>query len=142
VTGPEAQSFFDAYARAFTAKDVEAVADQWSFPCLITQQTGAFPFADRAAFTKNTSALQSFYDRQGVALALARVDKVNPLYEGVAAVTVYYTLSNSDAEPIAGWLTTYILRRGKDLVWRASYAVADGEITAWAERGTPLGAKH
>ena len=72
MTLTEAQSRFDAYARAFAANDVERIADMWSFPCLISQQTGDFLFRDRASFVKNTTGLQGFYDRQGVNAAGAR----------------------------------------------------------------------
>jgi ketosteroid isomerase-like protein len=139
VTVAEAQSHFDAYARAFTAKDVGAIADGWSFPCLITQQTGDFLFNDRDAFVKNTKALQGFYDRQGVALASAKVNAVGAQYDGLASVDVQYTLSDASDEPIAAWETTYILRRDADGQWRARFAIADGEVNAWAARGTPLG---
>ena len=142
MTLTEAQSHFDAYARAFAANDVERIADMWSFPCLISQQTGDFLFRDRASFVKNTTGLQGFYDRQGVNAAGARVDAVRTPHPGITEVDVHYTLGKSPAEQIVDWQTTYVLRQDADGQWRARFAIADGEVTAWAARGTPMRAKN
>jgi ketosteroid isomerase-like protein len=142
MTHSEAQAFFDDYAAAFSARDMDAIADAWTYPCLITQSTGAFAFADRASFHKNITTLDGFYARQGVAKASGTVRHVTVPHDGVAIVEVDYELSTISGARIIAWPTTYTLRRDKSGAWKACFAIADGEIAAWAARGTPLGAKN
>lgn len=134
----EAQSFFDLYGDAFTRKDHETLADQWIFPCYITQQIGPAYFKDRESFVKNLGHLSAFYDAQGVAVAKGTVTEARAKYDGVIEALVDYTLNDAKNETIAAWLTTYVLRRTDD-GWKACFAIADGEIDAWAARGTPIG---
>jgi len=142
VTLAQAQCFFDAYAAAFSARDMDAIADAWSYPCLISQSTGAFAFANRDSFHKNVSSLDGFYVRQGVAKASGTVRQVAEPHDGVAIVEIDYELSDVNGARIIAWPTTYTLRRNKTGAWKACFAIADGEVAAWAARGTPLGAEN
>jgi ketosteroid isomerase-like protein len=142
VTLAQAQSFFDAYAAAFSARDMDAIVDAWTYPCLITQRAASFAFPDRDSFRKNVSSLDGFYVRQGVAKASGTVRQVAEPHDGVAVVEVDYELADASGQRIVAWPTTYTLRRNKTGAWKACFAIADGEVAAWAARGTPLGGKN
>ncbi|MEI6419032.1 MAG: hypothetical protein WCO82_08195 [Sphingomonadales bacterium] len=133
----EVQAFFTAYAAAFIRQDSAALAAAWSFPALISGP-GAALACDEAIFRRNTDALFDFYTRQGVADARASVQEVAVLAPGVVLSHTHYAMLASDGSTIAAWDTQYLLRdRGQGL--RAFAAVSDGEVAAWAARGTPLG---
>ena len=138
----EAQTFFQSYAAAFTRKDMDAIAGMWRYPCYITDQRGGAAFKDLSAFRKNLDRLSGFYDAQGVAGAKANVREANSDDEGVARIVVDYELTDADEKTIIAWSTFYVLRKTDSGEWKACFAIADGEMNAWADRGTPLGGKH
>jgi hypothetical protein len=137
MTHAQVQDFFTVYAAAFMRQDSAALAAAWSFPALISGP-GAALACDEAVFRRNVDGLFGFYDRQGVAGASATVEAVHPLSPGVVLSHTHYVMLSADGAPIAAWDTQYLLRdRGNGL--RAFAAVSDGEVAAWAARGTPLG---
>ncbi len=135
----EVQAFFTAYAAAFVRQDSAALAAAWAFPALISGP-GANLACDEAVFRRNVDALFGFYDRQGVADARATVTGVETFAPGVVLSHTHYAMLAGDGGTIAAWDTQYLLRdRGQGL--RAFAAVSDGEVAAWAARGTPLGGR-
>ncbi len=142
MTLTQAQSHFDAYAGAFARRDMGAIAAMWQYPCFISDPNGGAAFRDADAFRRNLDRLSGFYDAQGVAHADARVQTANTDFDGVAQVRVDYRLADANGQTIIAWPTDYVLRRGGDGAWKACFAIADGEVAAWAARGTPLGAKN
>lgn len=133
----EVAAFYESYAHAFSAYDAKAVSAHWSFPAVIAGAARTVTFtAD--AFDANTEALFGFYRRQGVARATAEVLAVDEAFPGVALARVRYRMLDADGGDIIDFESRYQLRRTKD-GWRAATAIADGELTAWAARGTPLG---
>ena len=139
MTRDEVQSFFTAYAAAFVRQDSAALAAAWSFPALISGPGGALA-CDETVFRRNVDGLFAFYARQGVAGAVASVKGIEPLGPSVILSHTHYAMLAADGGTIAAWDTQYLLRdRGEGL--RAFAAVSDGEVAAWAARGTPLGGK-
>jgi hypothetical protein len=133
------QAFFTAYAAAFIRQDGAALAAAWAFPSLISGP-GASLACDEAVFRRNVDGLFGFYARQGVADARATVKAVEVLAPGVVLSHTHYAMLAADGSTIAAWDTQYLLRdRGQGL--RAFDAVSDGEVAAWAARGTPLGGR-
>lgn len=114
------------------------LADQWIYPCYVTHQLGAANFRNRESFINNLHNLSAFYDTQGVAIAKGNVAETCSRYNGVIEALVDYELCDENEKTIAAWPTTYVLRCTDD-GWKACFAIADGEIDAWAARGTPLG---
>ena len=137
MTDEAVQSFFDSYVDAFNRNDVDAVMKQWTFPATISIPA-ATHVLDGAAFQKNTQALCDFYRRQGMVEARKRVSSIHHLGPNVANVTTEDVLYDADGKPIASWQHGYVLRETDGRI-HALMAVADGEIEAWAARGTPLG---
>jgi hypothetical protein len=131
--------FYARYADAFMRQDTDALVAAWSFPAAITGPTGNKMF-DAMAFRRNVEALFGFYQRQDVAKATADVAAMHPLGDGVVLGQIDYAMFTAAGAPVAAWQTPYLLRdAGAGL--KAFAAVADGEIAAWAARGTPLGSR-
>ena len=65
------------------------------------------------------------------------IDLLN-LNAGAVSMTVQDRMLDTNRQELAGWQAAYVLQRF-DGAWRAVAAVADGEVDAWAARGTPLG---
>ena len=95
-------------------------------------------FASQSDFDANTSALLSFYEAQGVKRADRSLIDILLLNGDTVAITVADTMRAEDGSAIVDWRAAYVLQRvGED--WKAIMAVADGELAAWRQRGTPLG---
>lgn len=127
-----------SYVTAFEANDAEAIAAHWTFPALTTQAGRSFTFKSAEHFAKNTELLLGFYKAQAVASVERRVVDLLQMSAGAVSMTVQDCMLDADGVEIASWQAAYVLQR-VDTAWKAVAAVADGEVDAWAARGTPLG---
>lgn len=126
-----------SYVAAFSTFDVPAIARHWTFPATVVLWGKPGLLADADAFITNTERLCGFYRAQGVAMAERSVREVLLLAPGSAAIQVDDVMRDSSGTQITGWSAGYLLcETGEG--WRACSAVADGEMDAWATRGTPL----
>ncbi|MGD9981937.1 MAG: hypothetical protein AB7H66_08805 [Hyphomonadaceae bacterium] len=132
----EAEAFVASYVDAFTRWDVDAACAHWAGGGLFLMPAGNAAL-DASAFRDNVAKLMDFYRRQHVAHPDAKLVSCAELFPGLAEVRVTYRLFDSAAAEIVAWEHIYLLRKTKR--WFAVLAVADGEIAAWAARGTPLG---
>ncbi len=133
----EIAAFFLRYSEAFTRFDADAVNALWVYPALFVSH--AFTTSlDQAGFATNTTGLMAFYRRQGMVRADAQVIDTELLFSGVAKARVAYRVIDAADAIIAEWEHVYLLRDAGE-GWRVCAALADGEVAAWAERGTPLG---
>jgi hypothetical protein len=137
MTMLEAQDFFTAYAKAFTAMDVDEVCARWSYPAFMAAR-GKQATLDEAAFRTNTVALCDFYRAQGVARAEKRVLELVRLTETTSTVRTADTLFDAKGDLVAAWEHVYLLTETPVGV-RVAVALPDGELAAWRSRGTPLG---
>lgn len=133
------QAVFDAYADAFMRQDVDALTASWAFPALISGPAGALA-CDEALFRRNLLAMFGFYDRQSVAKTTAKVTSVRPLAETVVLAEIDYAMATADDAPIVQFDTAYLLRMAGGALLKVA-AISDGEVAAWAARGTPLGSR-
>ena len=127
-----------SYVRAFEAYDADAIAAHWTYPSLTTQAGRSFAFKSDEHFSKNTSRLLGFYKAQDVRRVVRHIVDAQAINLDTARMTVSDEMLNSADEPLAEWQATYIMQRVDD-AWKAVMAIADGEVEAWAARGTPLG---
>ena len=127
-----------SYVTAFESYDAEAIASHWTFPALTTQAGRSFTFKSAEHFAKNTGLLLGFYKAQGVHSVERRVIDLLNMSAGAVSMTVQDRMLDNNGQEIAGWQAAYVLQR-VDGAWKAVAAVADGEVDAWAARGTPLG---
>lgn len=127
-----------SYVTAFSAYDAAGIEAHWAFPALIIHDGARTPFKSAEHFTRNTSALLSFYERQGVAQAERKLISCMSMGDGAASIVVHDRMLNSTGGEIVTWQAAYVLQR-IDGDWRAVFAIADGEKAAWNKRGTPLG---
>jgi len=132
----EIEAFFADYVDAFARWDVDAVCALWA-PVSLFVMPHANAAMDAAAFRDNGVKLLDFYRRQGVARPEGRLLSCAELFPGVAEARMAYRLFDAAGAEIVAWEHVYMLRKADH--WRAVLAVADGEIAAWAARGTPLG---
>ena len=135
---PELEAWCGSYVAAFSAYDAEAIGSHWTFPALITQSGRSIAFKSVEQFNKNTSALLGFYKAQNVEMAVRRVLNHLPMNDETVAMTVADEMLDPDGSVIVSWQAAYVLQR-VDGSWKAVMALADGEVSAWATRGTPLG---
>jgi len=134
----ELSEWCQSYVTAFSAYDVSGIEDHWAFPALIIHGRTRMVFKSAEHFSRNTSALLSFYKRQGVVRADRKLVSCLMMNSDVAAMTVSDRMIDAAEQEIVSWRAAYVLQR-IDGGWRAVSAVADGEGAAWKARGTPLG---
>jgi len=127
-----------SYVKAFSSYDPQAIAAHWTFPALILSSGRSIGFKSAEQFTKNTDALLGFYKVHKVDRALRSLVDCMLLNEETVSITVDDQMVEADGSVIVSWQAAYVLQR-LDGEWRAVCALADGELAAWAERGTPLG---
>ena len=137
MTAEAIHAYFRDYVGAFSRGDVDAVVGLWRFPATISTRERTVAF-DEPGFRKNVEALCSFYRRQGMAEARKTVSASLHLAPNVASVTTEDSLLDGTGNLIAAWSHGYLLREDEDGI-HAIAAIADGEVEAWAARGTPLG---
>ena len=127
-----------SYVMAFESYDAEAIASHWTFPALTTQAGRSFTFKSAEHFAKNTGLLLVFYKAQAVQSVERRVVDHLQMSTGAVSMTVQDRMLDASGQEITTWQAAYVLQR-VDGAWKAVAAVADGEVDAWASRGTPLG---
>lgn len=132
------ETWCETYITAFERFDASAIAEHWAFPALTTQAGRSFAFKSAEHFATNTEKLLGFYKRQGVASVEREVLSHYVMGENAVAMTVADKMRNSAGNVLAGWQAAYVMQRTES-VWRAVAAIADGEVAAWAARGTPFG---
>ena len=135
----ELEAWCASYVAAFERSDATAITEHWAFPAITTQAGQSFAFKSSEHFEKNTQRLLGFHQRQGVATVHRRVLNHLEMSAHAVAMTVADDMRDASGATLASWQAAYVLQytQGK---WRAIAAIADGEVAAWAERGTPLGA--
>ena len=131
-------AFFQAYAAAFSAFDVDAIADLWEYPAYLTAEDRSATYSDVASFRENTVMLCEFYQSQGVAEATKELIGIQELYPTVVQARTKDRLFDSEGKLVTEWEHVYLLRQ-TDSGWKAVVAIADGEVAAWRNRGTALG---
>lgn len=132
------EAWCQSYVTAFESYDAEAIAAHWTFPALTTQSGKSFAFKSEEHFAKNTGLLLGFYQAHNVTRVERRVVDLLKMSPEAVSMTVQDRMLDADGSEIAAWQAAYIVQR-VDGTWKAVAAVADGEVAAWAARGTPLG---
>jgi len=132
----EIEAFFAGYVDAFARWDFDAVAALWMSPGLFMTPAGSLAL-DADAFRDNGAQLLAFYRAQGVSRPEGELVGCERLHDGVVLTRMRYRLFDMSGAQVVEWEHDYILRRTGE-GWRAAFAVADGEIAAWAARGTPM----
>ncbi len=127
-----------SYVTAFSAYDAPAISAHWRFPALIVQGERVLTFKSSEHFNMNTDALLGFYKTQNVASAKRTLLDCLSMGPDTASMTVADRMLTPEGIVIVEWKAAYVLSRLSD-GWKAVMAVADGEVNAWAARGTPLG---
>lgn len=130
-----------SYVAAFSAYDVSGISAHWTFPSVILSGGRVLGFKSRERFDANTNGLLDFYRDQSVDSAERTLIASFPLGDAGASIRVADRMLDPDGNEIVSWQVAYTLARLEG-GWRAVLAAADGEIAAWAARGTPLGSKN
>jgi len=132
------EAWCQSYVQAFCGYDAPSIAAHWTFPALTTAGGRSFSFKSAEHFEGNTDRLLEFYRKQDVAKVERNIVDCGHLAPGIAHMTVQDTMLTQQDAIIASWEAAYVLQ-SIDGQWKAVMAVADGEMAAWAARGTPLG---
>ena len=137
ITREMARVYFQKYDSTFSSFDIKAITNLWAFPAFITTPSISVCFQDIPSFEENTKGLCDFYRSQGVTKTRKTVSGFDLMFDGIASVRTIDQLYNSENDLIAEWEHSYLIRQTENGI-RAIVAIADGELQAWAARGTPL----
>jgi hypothetical protein len=134
----DARAFFEAYAAAWQARDLEALMSFLTVPQLIVTPEASHFLETEDEVRANVAALLAKYDEQGVAaVEIVRLD-AEPLPDDALRVTVRWRLDDSAARPLIEYATIYTLAPDEsepDAVPRIVAIDARGEMAAWAAAG-------
>lgn len=134
----ELDEWCQSYVTAFSAYDADGIAAHWTFPAVILRGGRSVTFKSAEHFSKNTGMLLGFYKEHAVDRAIRRLVDCFAMTDDTVAMTVADEMVTATGEVIVSWQAAYVMQR-VDGKWLAVLAQADGELSAWAERGTPLG---
>lgn len=134
----ELDEWCQSYVTAFSAYDADGIAAHWTFPAVILRGGRSVTFKSAEHFSKNTGMLLGFYKEHAVDRAIRRLVDCFAMTDDTVAMTVADEMVTATGEVIVSWQAAYVMQR-VDGKWRAVLAQADGELSAWTERGTPLG---
>lgn len=136
------RTFFDGYARAFTAQDAAAICDHYHFPVQILSEDTGHVFRDRAEMLADMTGFVAFYDK--VNFAEARIGKFafQQLSDAFGQAHIDWELIDKAGAPIVGFHTTYTLRidgRGRAGGKPAITGIlGHAEDSAWRARGVKI----
>jgi hypothetical protein len=127
-------AFFDDYAAALDAFDVEALLDCLAFPHLIATRDGSHFFEDDAEALVNLERLIDEYRRHGVFRVVRLALTIEPLPDDAARATVEWRLEDAQGNQILHFPTIYTLAQ-QDGDWAIVAIDAQAENDAWAGAG-------
>lgn len=130
-----------AYADAFMSYDVGKISEFWLFPSLVNVADKSATYADPDEFKQNLAPLLEFYKKQGAARANKQIVEAVVTIPSCAFVTTFDQLFDANDKIITSWNHYYIMRKTHEGEWKIVTSVADEEIEAWADNGTPLGSE-
>lgn len=137
MTAIEVHRFFKEYAGAFSRFSVDEIVAHWAYPAFMVGR-GKQAALNEAEFRHNTVSPCRFYKERGTARAEKKVIELRPLTATTASARTADTLVDGRGEEIARWEHAYLLSETSDGL-KVVAAMPDGELEAWAARGTPLG---
>lgn len=100
---------FAQYARAFTARDLPAIAGFYSFPVSIYSEDGACISLHEAAFKQNAKRLVAQYDRLGMKSVDFRLASVTALNSSCSIAEIEWRLSSANDTKLVEFVTRYIV---------------------------------
>jgi hypothetical protein len=130
----EIAGFFDRYAAAWDAFDVEALLDLLGFPHLIATREGTHFFEDDAEALINLETLVDKYRAHGVRKIHRLALTAQPLPDEAARATVEWRFDDAAGAQVLHFITLYTLARDDD-GWHIIAIDAQGETDAWAGAG-------
>jgi hypothetical protein len=138
MTAAQVDTFFKDYVRAFVDQDIDRICSFWGYPAFMVFEGRQAALSDKA-FRSNAVRLCAFYAVQGVTRAEKEVIFLMRLTDTTTAVRTRDMLYDAGGKIIAEWEHAYLLSDTAEGI-RVAAAMPDGEVRAWRERGTPLGA--
>lgn len=132
-------SIVRGYADAFMSYDADEIAEFWLFPSLVNVADKCATYADPDQFKGNLAPLLDFYKKQGVVQVKKQLLEAIITIPSCAFVTTFDQLFDKDDKIITSWNHYYVMRKTGDGTWKIAASIADEEIEAWADNGTPLG---
>lgn len=125
------------YASAFQTGDMESVLPVFAEPCMVQTRSSANIYPKRADIGRNNMMLLAFYRAQGVVRAEATIVEVDPLHRHFVHVQVRYRLLDDKGADVVAFTTIYSLKH-EGTRWLIHQIIAQDEVDAWQNRGTPL----
>lgn len=136
------RTFFDGYARAFTAQDAAAICDHYAFPVQILSEDTGYVFRTKAEMLADMTGFVAFYDKVDFARAEIAKFAFQALSPTFGQAHVDWALINKAGGHIVDFHTTYTLRldgKGRDGGAPAIIGIlAHTEDSAWKTRGVPI----
>lgn len=127
-------AFFDRYAAAWDAFDVEALLDCFGFPYLVATRAGTHFFEDDAAALVHLEHLIDKYRAHGVRSVHQLALTVEELPDDAARATVEWRFLSADDKPLLHFLTLYTLARDGE-GWHIVAIDEQSERDAWSGGG-------
>jgi ketosteroid isomerase-like protein len=102
--------YFARYAAAFDTFDADAIASFYRVPCLMVRSDGVFPCEDRERLVAMLRSRLAAHQAQGYERTTADALSANVVGDGLALVTVTWTIRFRDAASMTFRNTYEVIR--------------------------------
>lgn len=124
----EVRHYFDAYARALTRGDGEAIAALWELPGLLMNDRGVRAVANSAEIVKIFAGAKGMYARRGIVDTRPDIQYVEWLTQRIVVADVRWPLFDVLHQELGSQASTYTLMRSRSGDLKLRIAVLRGEI--------------
>lgn len=115
------QDFFNSYAQGYVDQDMARIAAHFSYPCMLTNQSGTDLICDADDLEQHITGQLALMKNQGLSRAAAHID--HDMLHGTdnRVVSVSWSLQGTGGEMFAEYAFLYVLVRSAD-GWKISLA--------------------
>lgn len=106
------QAFFDTYAAAFNASDIEVIAGSYAPGFIMTSATGAACNTNDAQFHDRLKKAAGFYQHIGMYSAKIAAFSENVLDAHHSLVKIQWELFREDGSELVNFDVSYLVRKG------------------------------
>lgn len=116
------QSYFEVYARALLARDLEQIERHFAYPCMIVNQAGVDVIHDADELHQHLEGFLAMLMQRGVTSIDVDVRAESQSGADHATAAVAYTLKDTAGQAVETFAFLYVLVKGRAGAWQIRLA--------------------
>lgn len=111
------QTYFEHYAQAFVAGDIDQIAEHYAYPCLIVNQAGADVIFDAGALGQHLEGFLAALGARGVDTIDVTISAHTKHSVQHATAAVAYTVKDAHGQTLEAFAYLYVLVKNRAGAW-------------------------